>query len=478
MKTLDLLRTLTKKERKDFEVVMKKHKRISLKKLYTFLKSYLSKKDLPEKSDAFQATFGGKFTSKKDYKLRHELRLLNEAVTHFLVLKQFEANLKSNPHFSHTWEMKMLENRQLHKHVETAYKQYFEKAKEEFQPYFAQEILNIQINNLIAHKDIRLEMYQELYDLLELKKDLLQQNIEHKIQETNVKQAFTTRVIRIMQPDFEGLSMPNQEHKQDAFSQLLSLEAQSYLQTGMEKITTLSQLLQQLESCNYPWLQYNRRKMAALSNIALTYYMMGNNKEANQYYEWAIEHTQKSKQKLPIELVFNHFSNLVKMESYQDALKVYQEYESIIGHHPKVFNRFLCLKSMCHILLGQTEEGQYCIPSNIRQFPPDQYYYFRFIQLILFYQMDDWEAGLRETENFLKVLNYVKKPYFDVDYKQLAHFYLDFFKTISDTASAQKEQFTELQVALLDCKNSESAHNDHLLLMWLEKEVTSLLEVG
>lgn len=478
MKTLDLLRTLSRKERKEFELVMKNHKRMSLKKLYFFLKPYQKKEKSPPKAAAFEATFDKSYTSKKDYKLRHELRLLNEELTHFLAVKQFEAQLKDNSHFSHTWEMKMLESRKLHKHLETAYKQYFEKAKEEFQPQLAQEMLNIHINNLIAHREIRLEMYQELIELLEQKKDLLEQEAMHKVRETNVKQAFATRVIRIMQPDFPSPSIQNPLiiEQKGAYSEILTLEAQAYLQNGLEKITTLTKLLQQLEHCNYPWLQYNRRKMAALTNIALTYYMMSSNELAHQYYEQAIEQAKSSKQSIPIELLFNYFSNLVKMEYYFKALEVYHENESIIEAHPKVANRFLCLKIMCHVFLQQTEDGLQSVPSNIRQLPPDQYYYFRFIQLILLYQNDDWEGGLRETENFLKVLNYVKKPYFDVDYKQLAHFYLDFFKAVSDTAMAQKKLFNQLQAELIACKNVKSAHNDHLLLMWLGKEVERLID--
>lgn len=478
MKTLDLLRSLSKKEWADFEVVMTNHKRSSLKKLYFFLKSRSTKENTPAKSVIFEAAFGSDYTSKKDYKLRHELRLLNEELTHFLMVKQFESQLKSNPHFQHIWEMKMLENRQLHKHSETAFKQYFEKAKSEFQPQLAHQMLNIHINSLISNKDIRLELYQKIYELLEDKKQLLQQHFDHKIHETNVKQAFAARVIRIMQPDFAAPSLlyrsPNEEEK-DAFSQLLLLEAQSYLETGLKKISTLTQLLEQLESCNFEWLQYNRRKMVTLSNIALTYYLLGKNKEAHHFYELAIEHTQINKQQLPIEVLFNHFSNLVKMEYYQKALDIYALNESSIESYPKVQNRFLCLKAMCHVLLGAPQDALQCIPPNIRQLPPDQYYYLRFILLIIFYQTDDWAGGLRETENFLKVLNYVKEPHFDVDYKQLAHFYLDFFKAVSDTPTIQKQNLTILQSSIKACKNITSAHNDHLLLIWLEKEVEKLL---
>ncbi|MGB1242271.1 MAG: hypothetical protein ACPG49_07110 [Chitinophagales bacterium] len=478
MKTLDLLRSLSKKERADFEFVMKKHKRNSLKKLHDFLKTHLKKETFPAKTIIFEAVFEENYTSKKDYKLRHELRLLNEELTHFLVTQEFENQLKSNTHFYHVWEMKMLEKRQLHKHVETAYKQNFEKAKSEFQPQFAHEILNTYLNSQITHKEVRLEFYQEIALLLEEKQGLLQEDLLQKMAANHVKQSFAVRVIRIMQADFPAPLMPDSlslTEKQNPFTQLLQLEAKSYLQSGEEKIKTLTQLLQHLEHCNFPWLQYNRRKMVTLSNIALAYYLLGNNQEANHFYELAIEHTQTKKQKLPIEVLFNHFSNLVKMESYQKALNLYTQNEADIQGYPKVQNRFLCLKSMCHTLLQQREEAQKCIPVNIRTLPPDQYYYFRFIQLMVFYQMDDWEGALRETENFLKVLNYVKEPHFDVDYKQLAYFYLQFFKAILDIPEAQKQILLQLQSALMDCKNNESARNNHLILKWLEREVERFL---
>jgi len=478
MKTLDLLRSLSKKEQADFEFVMKKHKRSSLKKLHTFLNSFLKKETPPSKESIFEAAFGGEYTSKKDYKLRHELRLLNEELTHFLMVQQFESQLKSNPHFNHTWEMKMLESRKLHKHIETAYKQHFEKAKAEFQPQFAHEMLNTYLNSQITHKEVRLELYQEIALLLEEKQNLLQEDLLQKMAANHVKQSFAARVIRIMQPDFPAPSMPDSlslMEKHNPFTQLLQLEAKSYLQSGEEKINTLTQLLQHLEHCNFPWLQYNRRKMVTLSNIALTYYLLGNNEEANHFYELAIEHTQTSKQKLPIEVLFNHFSNLVKMESYQKALNLYTQNEAEIQAYPKVQNRFLCLKAICHALLKQTQEAQKCIPSNIRTLPPDQYYYFRFIQLIVFYQEDNWEGALRETENFLKVLNYVKEPHFDVDYKQLAYFYLQFFKAILDIPKNQKQTLLELQSTLIDCKNNASARNNHLILKYLEIEVEGLL---
>ncbi|MEZ4885080.1 MAG: hypothetical protein R3E32_10175 [Chitinophagales bacterium] len=163
------------------------------------------------------------------------------------------------------------------------------------------------------------------------------------------------------------------------------------------------------------------------------------------------------------------------MEHYPKALDIYEQNHAEIQAYPKVKNRFLCIKVMCYALSKQTEKELQCIPENIRQLPPDQYYYLRFIQLIFWYQMEDWEGSLQETENFLKVLNYVNEPHFDADYKQLAYFYLDFFKAISTIPMTQKQNLIQLQTALIVCKNSKSAHNDYLLLMWLEKEVEELL---
>ncbi len=478
MKTLDLLHCLTKKERKEFDFVMKNHKRISLRKLYDFLKSFPSKKETPSKTALFEATFEMVFTSNKDYKLRHELRLLNDELIHFLIVQQFENQLKSNPHFSHAWEMKVLKNRKLEKYIETAYKQYFEKAQTALQPQYAQEILSAYITHLIASKEIRLELYKDIARLLEEKSNLLQQQFWHERLEIHVKQAFTTRVIRIMQPEYpepileEAISL---EEKKDVFTRILQLEADSYLQRGLEKIATLNELLEQLETCPYPWLQYNRRKMVTLSNIALTYYLLGNNDQSQHFYERIMEHAEVSKQQIPIEVLFNYFSNLTKMGKHSKALMVYNENAKTIRQHSKVTYRFLCLKTMCHIGLKQTTEALESIPSNIRQLPSDQYYYFRFLQLIVHYQLDDWEGGLRETENFLKVLNYVKNPHFDVDYKQLAYFYLQFFKAILDVPTNQKQVLEDLRLTLLECRNHPTERNNHLLLEWLEKEVLELL---
>lgn len=478
MKTLDLLRCLTKKERKEFDFVMKNHRRISLRRLHIFLQSFIKKDTNPSKSVLFEAAFEVEFTSNKDYKLRHELRLLNDELMHFLIKQSFENQLKDNPHFYHAWEMKVLKNRKLDKHIETAYKQYFEKAQAALQPQYAQEILSAYITHLIASKEIRLELYKNIEGLLEEKSNLLQQQFWHEHLEIHVKQAFATRVIRIMEPDYpkpilkEAISL---EGKKDVFAHILQLEADSYSQRGLEKIATLNQLLEQLETCPYPWLQYNRRKMVTLSNMALTYYLLGNNDRSQHFYERIMEHARDSKEAVPIEVLFNYFSNLVKMKQYTTALAVYTENAKMIQQYSKVTYRFLCLKAMCYIGLKQTDAVLQSVPSNIRQLPSDQYYYFRFIQLILHYQMDDWEGGLRETENFLKVLNYVKNPHFDVDYKQLAYFYLQFFKAILDVPTAQKKTLKELNLILLECKNHPTERNNHLLLEWLEEVVVEWL---
>ncbi len=454
MKTIDLLNSLQGREKKDFETVIKTHKRESLKKLYFFLKKRLNREDEPDKGALYQTVFGKKYSSSKGYLIRNELRLLNDELEDFLVKRQLEKAFKTNPNLYNLWLLRALKDRKLHTEFEAHYKKTIPKAQENLQYELIDKMMTLYLQHLIVHTEITEDLYENTIHAGYMERiQWVQKDAVRKIRATEVMKAFTERTIKVTQPEFPYSNMLHKVDLQlaeinDAYSNYLYLYALSFQQSGVEKITTLQSALTFIEKCQQPEMEVENRKLFLLATIALEYYLMRNYQAANDYYLQTLQYAHSTQQTLRISVVFNYFSNCIKLEEYAKAIELFETHKTVITSNERVHYRFLCLKAMCHIFLAQTDEAIICIPPNIQQRPDAQYYYFRLVQIIVFCELEDEEAAMRECQNFLKMYRYHDHHEIDMDYATIVKFFLRFAKAKIEVPLKSKTDLKKLKVAV------------------------------
>lgn len=473
MKTIDLLNSLEGREKKDFEAVIKTHKRERLKKLYFFLKKRLGKESEPQKEVLYEAIFGKKYEASKSYLIRNELRLLNEELEDFLVKRQLEKTFKTNPNLYNLWLLRMLKEKGLKVEFEIHYKKSIAKAKEDLQYELMDKMMTLYLQNLIVNTEITQELYENTIHTGYVERiKWIQKDAVRKIRATEVMKAFTERTIQVTNASFPFTDLQNTidlqlEHVNDNYSRYLHLYALSFRQQGLEKIQTLQAALEYLENYTQPEPPVENRKLFLLATIALEYYLMSNHQAANDYYLQTLHYAQSTKQTLRISVIFNYFSNCIRLEKYAKAINLFETHEAAITSNERVHYRFLCLKAMCHIFLQNPNKALDSIPSNIQQRPDAQYYYFRLVQIIAFCELEDEETAMRECQNFLKMYRYHAHHEIDMDYATITKFLLHYAKAKMDVPEKAKLDLEKLKKEVHAFVQEQKYAGNFLPMVWL-----------
>ncbi len=477
MKTTDLLNSLQGREKKEFEAVIKTHKRNSLKNLYFFLKKQLNRTNESSKASLYKAVFARKYEPSKDYLIRNELRLLNDELEDFLVQKQLEKTFKENVHLYNLWLLRALKERELYQEFEAAFKKMIAKASDDLQYEILDKMTTLYLRYLITNQEITEDLYQNTIHAGYLQKiNWIQKDAVRKIRASEVMKAFAERTLKVTNPDFPYSDLIQtvdlkEESVNDYYSNYLYLYALSFQKTGMEKIILLQKALGFIEQCHQPEMQAENRKFFLLATIALEYYLMGNHQAADDYYLQTLKLAESSKQKLQLTVIFNYFSNCIKLQKYAKAIELFEDNQAAIEVNEKVHYRFLCLKAMCHIFLKETEKAIDCIPPNIQQRPDAQYYYFRLVQIIAYCQSEDEEAAMRECHNFLKMYRYHEKHEIDVDYETVVKFLLRYAKAKTEVPLKKIADLEKLKVDTTIFIEENGYAGNYLPVIWLSESL-------
>ena len=323
MKTIDLLGSLQGREKKDFEAVIKMHKRESLKKLYFFLKKQLNKDVEPKKEALHRVVLGQKYDAAKSYLIRNELRLLNDELEDFLVQKELEKSFKTNPNLYNLWLLRALKERNLVQEFEATFKKSIAKAKGNLEYELMEKMMGLYLRHEIVSQEITAEHYENTIRAGYLKRiKWIQMDAVQKIRASEVMKAFSERTLKVTNPNYpysdllQSVDLTSEKINDD-YSNYLYLYALSFQQTGLEKIETLQQALVFIETCLRTKMDAENRKLFLLATIALEYYLMGNHRAADDYYQQTFEFATESKQVIRLTVIFNYFSNCIKLKNTQ-----------------------------------------------------------------------------------------------------------------------------------------------------------------
>ena len=406
MKTIDIIAALNRKEQRQFEqLVIRPHKRASLKKLYRCLK----KNPQASKRHLFSKVFGQTYTPEQDTLFRNELRLLNKELEAFLIERQWQRTQDTHPYRAAFFLVQAYLERQQYGLFEQAWRKLYKKAQknawyelesELLEQYFLYQIKTKEINAdllLALSPDIKTAVAtHEAHALartyrLEAYYGFIQQNL-YAMSSGQYPRA---RNISALQ---QSAPLPN-----EALLRLLDAGTQMYFVSGAAKIQLLQTALDGVTHlAQHPLYDIDLvTKMQA--TLALEYFMEGRYEEAHQLYHPLVKIADQLSERTKRGIFFNYLSNLVKLGRHQAAIDWYHQQEDFWTQSTPPMYRaqyFLC---WAHLGLGDYEAAHKALlQQDLQDRPRTEEFYARTLLSLVYYHLNDLVMAERETYNLIQ----------------------------------------------------------------------------
>ncbi|MCF8276488.1 MAG: hypothetical protein K9J17_07120 [Flavobacteriales bacterium] len=478
-RTVALVALLSNQERKAFGNQLRDAKRTSLPLLFDAICSGLksSRSDGFEKEILFKRTFATNYSKHKDYLLRNEFRLLSKELTNFLAMEQTKKAIRDSPLEEKHLLLQSFIDRNAFDLFDREWEKVVNEAKGQLELEVALEIQKLAINHLISTRQATIENYKLILELLTDYQETLKRYFTHQHLFGRHKQAFAERTLQAIGSDIQVAPLetvsidPSDIERNDVLSNHFAALTKAYAHRGEEKIGLLKNAAGFVSEINSKSFDQNAALATVNASIALEYFLLRELETSLPYHQKALEFGTGLEDGKLISFVFNYLSTLIRLERHEQAIELITEYTSVWENLPRMRDRFLCLKAMCHIFENDPKAAENCIPEDRKACGLDHYYYYRFIQIIILLQKGKPELAMNEAENFEHTVRYNDK---DEDYLKLIQAIKKFLSLKSEQAVVSEEVFSEKAYKLKESLNqaNESAFADRALLYkWILKNL-------
>jgi len=465
--SVSLVKLLSEKESAAFRHYLASLKRSSLLTLY----DAIQQQPYPDfdKEVVFEIVFSTKYSDQKDYLLRNEFRLLSGELKKFVAIEKMKERLEVDSVFQQSLFIDWLaqknefetEEKEIHKLITNAIRagDYF----------IASEVQKQYIDRYVNQKEITEENYLFLLKIIQ---DFYQTAGKHycyRMADIQIKQAFTESTLKRLNPGFQSLNItPFQiENEQDAYLSFADLLVQAYRLYGNQKIEILNKALLLCDKIVKKGFKTSATKSSLCALIALEYFLLGDYHLSIPFHQKALQEKEDTSPQEMISYIYNYISALLRIEDYEEAIRVINDNEAVWNNIPRVKDHFLCLKAMSYIFLNNPDEAWECIPHNRKRSGSELYYYYRFIQIIVYLIRNEYLPAISESETFIHTIRNNDK---NSNYLALTMLLKRYVILLSDKNVMTKKTFkTKSKVileALIKKQNEIETTNHALLYRW------------
>ena len=479
-RTVSLAALLNSKEKNAFRAQLREAKRATLPLLFDAicvgLKS--SKPNGLEKEILFHKTFGTTYSKDSDYLLRNEFRLLSKELISFLSIEQIKKSIRDNPLEEKRLLLQSYLDRKAFDLFDREWAKVAAESSEKLELEITLDVLKMAVEHFVQNRQATLENYNQLLKLLNEYQETLKLHYRHQHLFGRHKQAFTERTLQAIGSDIEVSPLevisidPSNPTENDAFSNHFVALTKAYAHHGEQKIELLKNAASFVEKIQTRSFDQNAALATVNAAIALEYFLLNELETSLPFHKRALEYGVNLEGGKLISFVFNYLSTLIRLERHDQAIELINKYDSVWESLPRMRDRFLCLKAMCHIFESDPKAAESCIPEDRKSGGLDHYYYYRFIRMIVLFQKDKPELAMTEAENFEHTVRYNDK---DEEYLRLIQAMKKFLVLKSEQSVISKEAYLEKAERLKESLNeaSENAFADRALLYrWIVSSVT------
>ena len=480
MRTLQILSSLSDREIEEIDKVIKSQKRTSLHLIYNLLKKYRHRNGMPTNEELYLHVFGKAYTSANSFKLRHELRLLNEVLYEYLVEDTFSNYIKKNKSTYYFWLARSFFDRKLNAVFESDIDRFVDYAKEHAMPEDGAHLLDLKSLWMIYTQQKTPGNIANQVKAIEEWKEEQFRNIKYRLREMESRAAYLERTalangtgvescpedMRTAPQTYIDLNAANGDH----YEEYLVLKKHSHQTKGPTRIEVLQKMLAYEESEDYQ-SQYAvfASQIASLTAIALEYILQGNFAEGNKYLLEGIERSEKHKQVIQPAVIQNYIANQINLGLYQKGIDFYNGHENVINNNRQYVSISL-YKTYCHLFLRQADEALASLPQH-GEFTEHQRLMLRMVYLVVFIIRDQYDLAANECQNISRMIKTRDGGHFE-NYGFINGLYS---KYVSACTLNRKERKATMQ----GIKKELSANNDKVgklmitefALRWIVKEI-------
>lgn len=474
MKTIELIALLTPKELKKFEaVVIKKHKRTSLKNLYFYLK----KNKKIDKEAAFYSVFKTAYESQKDVLFRNELRLLNKELELFLVEIDWRKQLQNN-HQTQLSLIKIYLEREEFNLFEQSWKKLYKKTKIECLYALKIELILLFFDYATLRMEISFELYQQLKNLLTEAMMATIAQMQEDYKQLELKDAFVQRNLYALSgQSYQPIPIPAHYSKKialenDTIIEYLDYMIQSYFLEGYPKI----ELLKKAFNISDGLFQHKKHKTLAVNrlinqmSIGLEYFLLKEYQKADEIYTVVLAQNKLLPSQKKPGIYFNYVTNLICLGAYQRAIDWYESSDEYWKKIPTIAYRIQYLLCWAYIMQKEYQKPlDLLLTHNIQQRPESDFIYARLLLTIVYYSNDQMELAEREVYNLIQNSRY--KIFREEIHVQYSKFLYQHIRTINLLDAKQRnEKLSQIQNDLDKLYHNNNNMASTMLYQWLSKQ--------
>ncbi|MCP4441961.1 MAG: hypothetical protein GY810_23885 [Aureispira sp.] len=482
MKSIELLQILSKQEQKLLELELKGKKKNQLEKTYTAIKKAAKKGVEPEKEQLYKAVFSEKFTTKKDYRLRHELRVLNEFVEDFLVRQQFLKKYKQEEYKSDLRLLVYYREKKAYDLYEKQWNKTYKRSSAHDR--FSEMRALLEMNFSVWYARVREDSIRMLDKMRKSTDEMVSCAENAAIEEflkTQQLAAFTEAIFKQIQPK-RVLTLPKvplvstkEVEELPVVSQFLHHIIGQYTKAGVEKIEHIKKALELADAVDK--LRPNRyqlnTKVTLLGHLAIEHSIYNDNVAAAEVYETLLPLALDGNvQNLPV-ILHNFMMNSLHLKNYEKVIGLYENHSEVIDSMPQIKRVTIFSRCWAYLFLGKGGQALDLLNTlQLSKFGEKDYYYARMLYIALYCETDDWESAERELTNTYQAMHYkeLQNPVFKTQldcYKWLLKIMMEPSKT------QRKEEIEGLKKHMQKIvKGNPSAYS--MLLKWVDSYLEKL----
>lgn len=467
--TIRLVQLMSDKELAGFRQHLALLKRSSMLKLFDEIQQPSNLEY--DKEKVFETVFLSKYSEKKDYLLRNEFRLLSAELKKFVAIEKMKERAEEDSVFQNSFFLEWLSQKNEFDTEEKEIEKLIADANQAGDYYMASEVQKQYIDRYVNQKEITESNYLFLIKNIKEFYQTANKYYRYRIADIQIKQAFAERTLKGLNPMFEAQNIipyRQAEKEKDTYLIFADLLVQAYCLDGKPKIELLNQALMLCDSIVKKGFKASASKRSLCAMIALEYFLSGDYANSITYHKKALQEKEDTAVQEIISYIYNYISTLLRIEKYEESIRVINDNEAVWNKIPRVNDHFLCLKAMSYIFLGNPDEAWKCIPHNRKRSGIELYYYYRFIQIIIYLIRNDYLPAISEAETFIHTIRNNDK---NVNYLQLAILLKKYIVLLSEKNTLSRKTFTGKSNAILQTlkkrqKENETA-NHALLYRWL-----------
>jgi hypothetical protein len=414
MKTLELIHSLAPTGLKILEQELEQQGKATV--LITL--RYFLQHDSIVKEDLFLQLFEKKYTAAKDYLLRNQIRLLNNAIEEFIVKQEIQQ--KENEWLAQKLLLEFYLRKGNAKLFDEEWQQCYKKAQSGSNNLFLFELLKLRARYVSELLSVNEQHYTALYNTMvnaAAAIDNLSMNVQY---EYRVYLGFVRRNLQALNVKQTAVPESAVRYAGDVFK-LDEATVMNYCKGRTyepdlafeDKLVFYKQLIALYAS--------DAKNLAlAYGNLGVEYFVRSDFKQAfaNYYEAYCILRDNNIAYDAKLKgVLFNLISSAVSIGEYQKAIAIYNTHKKTVETQSQLIHNLQRIVAIAYLSVGDYKAAFDCMPNDINERGKNEYYYYRAVYAMGFLLSKDYTLAVRETENAYRALR--ANPFENGDYEKL-----------------------------------------------------------